>query len=586
MAIDPAWVRGLPPGALPKLAAEIRRFLVAGVAATGGHLGSNLGVVELTIALHRVFESPRDVLLFDTGHQAYVHKILTGRAPSFGSLRQAGGLSGYPLRAESAHDVIENSHASTGLSYADGLAKAFALRGERDRRVVVVVGDGALTGGLAWEALNNLGAAPHRPVMVVLNDNGRSYAPTAGALPRHLAKLRAMAGACDGPALPPRSLFEALGFAYVGPFDGHDVSTLEAGFRRAAALDRPVVVHCITQKGRGYPPAEEDEADHLHTVGAFDPASGPLTDPGLTWTDVFGAELAAIGLERPDVVAVTAAMAGPAGLGRFAARFPDRVFDVGIAEAHAVTSAAGLALGGLHPVVAIYAPFLGRAFDQLLMDVALHRLPVTIVCDRAGVTGPDGPSHHGMWDASVLPVVPGLRVAAPRDPGALRGLLREAVADGDHPTLLRYPKARAGPSTAALARVGRGDLLVRAPGAGVLLVGVGPMAGVSVGAAGILAGAGVACDVVDPRWIAPVEPDLVGLAGTYPLVVAVEDTTCVGALGGRLGQALADTGSSARVVTLALPPSFLPHASRAELLHGYGLDAGGIAAAVLDRLAR
>jgi 1-deoxy-D-xylulose-5-phosphate synthase len=555
---------------LMKLAAELRAVLVDKVRRTGGHLGPNLGAVELTIALHRVFRSPADVLLFDTGHQAYVHKLLTGRG--FDDLRQAGGLSGYPSRAESPHDVIENSHASTALSYADGLAKSFAIKGTYDRRVVAVVGDGALTGGMAWEALNNLGAAPARPVVVVLNDNGRSYAPTVGGLAEHLAALRA------GPSRA--NLFTALGFSYVGPVDGHDVVALEEAFRSAAALGRPVVVHCLTEKGKGYPPAEEDDADRMHAVS---PASSA---GGRSWTSVFAESIVAIGEDRPDVVCLTAAMALPAGLGRFAERFPARTFDVGIAEQHAVTSAAGLAMGGLHPVVAIYATFLSRAFDQVLMDVALHRLGVTFVLDRAGVTGPDGASHHGMWDASVLPVVPGLRLAAPRDPATLRELLREAVAVQDAPTVLRYPKAKAGPDIPAVRRTDGYDVLREEPEAPVLLVAVGPLAGACLAAADELARHDVPVMVVDPRWTMPLHPGLLRLAAGFPLVLAVEDTTATGALGARLAQALAATGEPTCVATFALPNSFLPHASREEILRAHGLDGSGIAGTVLKRLDR
>jgi 1-deoxy-D-xylulose-5-phosphate synthase len=581
----PADLRRLSPPQLLALAAEIRTFLVEQVSRTGGHLGPNLGVVELTIALHRVFDSPRDVLLFDTGHQAYVHKMLTGRCADFESLRQAGGLSGYPSRAESAHDVIENSHASTALSYADGLAKAFALRGT-DRRVVALVGDGALTGGMCWEALNNLGAAPRRPVVVVLNDNGRSYAPTVGGIARHLAELRDSGGV--GP-----TLFEDLGLAYLGPVDGHDVAAVETALRRAAALGRPVVVHCVTRKGAGYEPAESHEGDRLHAVDAARPLGAPRPAGPATWTAVFGEEIAAIGADRPDVVCLTAAMLLPTGLGAFAARYPERVFDVGIAEQHAVTSAAGLALGGLHPVVAVYATFLGRAFDQVLTDVAMHRLPVTFVLDRAGVTGPDGPSHHGMWDASVLPVVPGLRVAAPRDPASLRELLREAVDVADGPTAIRYPKAAAGPDLPALRRTGRCDVLREDPAARVLLVAVGPLAAPCLAAAADLAAQGVPVTVVDPRWIAPLDPALVKLAGAHRLVLAVEDTATTGALGARLAQALAAAetgdppgGADTRVATFALPTAFLPHGRREDILRAHGLDAAGIATTVLKRLAR
>ncbi|HEX8758933.1 MAG TPA: 1-deoxy-D-xylulose-5-phosphate synthase [Pseudonocardiaceae bacterium] len=575
----PADLKELSTATLGVLATEIRAFLIDKVSDAGGHLGPNLGVVELTIAAHRVFDSPRDVLLFDTGHQAYVHKILTGRCAEFGSLRQAGGLSGYPSQAESVHDVIENSHASTALSYADGLAKAFALRGDASRRVVAIVGDGALTGGMCWEALNNIGAATERPVIIVLNDNGRSYSPTVGGLARHLAELRQS-------GVKRHTLFEDLGLAYLGPFDGHDVTDVENALRRADRLRRPVVVHCVTRKGRGYPPAEQDEADCLHTVGVSDPHTGrPRFVGERTWTSVFADEITAIGSDRDDVVCLTAAMRHPTGLDGFATRFPHRAFDVGIAEQHAVTCAAGLAIAGLHPVVALYSTFASRAFDQLLMDVALHRLPVTLVLDRAGVTGPDGPSHHGMWDASVLPVVPGLRLAAPRDCARLRELLREAVDTTDGPTVIRYPKASAGPDIPAIGRIGQSDVLRDDPAAVGLLVAVGPLAGPCLAAAEELAAHDVPVTVIDPRWIAPLDPALLTLAGSHRLVLTVEDTTTTGALGARIAQALATAGADTCAATFALPPGFLPHASRDQILHAHGLDAIGITTAVLKRLA-
>ena len=575
----PTDLKGLSSTALAVLAQEIRTFLIDKVSSVGGHLGPNLGVVELTIAAHRVFDSPHDVLLFDTGHQAYVHKILTGRSAEFDFLRQAGGLSGYPSRVESVHDVIENSHASTALSYADGLAKAFALRGDADRRVLAIVGDGALTGGMCWEALNNIGAAPDRPVIIVLNDNGRSYSPTVGAFARHLAELR------DRDAHR-HTLFDDLGLAYLGPVDGHDITGVESALRRAATLRRPVVVHCVTRKGNGYPPAEQDETDCMHTVGVIDPRTGRPSSAGKpTWTSVFAQEIVAIGGERTDVVCVTAAMLHPTGLSGFATRFPHRVFDVGIAEQHAVTSAAGLAIGGFHPVVALYATFAGRAFDQLLTDVALHQLPVTVVLDRAGITGPDGPSHHGMWDASVLPVVPGLRLAAPRDCTQLRELLREAVAVTDGPTVIRYPKATVGPDIPATGRVGQCDTLRDDPAAVGLLIAVGPMALPCLAAAAELTAHGVPVTVIDPRWIAPLDPALVKLAATYRLVLTVEDATTTGALGARIAQALAAAGADSCAATFALPPRFLPHASRDQILRAHGLDGAGIATAVLKRLA-
>lgn len=569
----PADLAGLSSVELSDLAAEVRAFLVDRVGATGGHLGPNLGAVELTIALHRVFRSPYDVLLFDTGHQSYVHKLFTGRQDGFAALRRLGGVSGYPSRTESPHDVVENSHASTALSYADGLAKAFALRGTADRRVVAVVGDGALTGGMCWEALNNLGAAPDRPVVVVLNDNTRSYDPTVGALAGHLRTLR------TGPTAG--NLFTDLGLAYLGPVDGHDLAALESVLTMARDLHRPVVVHCVTEKGRGHPPAETDERDRQHTIGPRTAAPGDES-----WTSVFASTIEQLGAERPDLVCLTAAMTHPTGLGPFARRFPERVFDVGIAEQHAVTSAAGLAMGGLHPVVAVYATFLSRAFDQVLMDVALHRLGVTFVLDRAGVTGPDGASHHGMWDASILPVVPGLRIAAPRDPARLAELLRAAVAVRDAPTVVRYPKANVGPDIPSVRRFGGCDLLREHPDAEVLLVAVGSLAGVCLDAADELATHDVPVTVVDPQWTAPLDPCLLKLSAAHRLVLAVEDTTVTGALGGRLAQALAATGEPTCVATFALPGAFLPHASRAEILRAHGLDASGITTTVLKRLSR
>jgi 1-deoxy-D-xylulose-5-phosphate synthase len=567
-------LRALPAAQLPEAARHIRDYLVATVARTGGHLGPNLGVVELTMAVHRVFDSPRDRVLFDTGHQAYVHKLLTGRWDALGSLRQAGGLSGYPCRAESPHDLVENSHASTALAYADGLAKGHALAGE-DRHVVAVVGDGALTGGMAWEALNNLGASS-RPVVVVLNDNGRSYAPTVGGLAAHLARLRQRAPGGAG-----STVFENLGLAYLGPVDGHDPAALERALCQARALRRPVVVHCVTVKGRGYPPAEADHAERMHTIKTIDPATGrPAGPASIGWTEVFGEELCAIAADRPDVVAVTAAMPGPTGLAPFVSRYPDRFFDVGIAEQHAVTSAAGLAMAGFHPVVAIYATFLTRAVDQVLTDVALHRLPVTLVLDRAGITGPDGASHHGMWDTSILAAVPGLRVAAPRDPARLRRLLREAVAS-DGPAVVRYPKASAGPDIPAIRQYCGVDILARY-GRDALLVATGAMAGPCVAAARWLDGHGVRVTVADPGWVMPPDPALVTLAGQHRVVLAVEDAARVGGAGTALAQACADAQVTTPVHTLGLPTAFITHGERAGLLAAAGLDAPGIAGRILD----
>jgi 1-deoxy-D-xylulose-5-phosphate synthase len=559
----PSDVRALPPAALPELAAEIRQLLVETVPRTGGHLGPNLGVVELTIALHRIFESPYDVILWDTGHEAYVHKLLTGRREEFGRLRTAGGPSGYPRRAESAHDVVENSHASTALSYADGLAKAFALTGRGDRAVVAVVGDGALTGGMCWEALNNIGGAPERPVIVVLNDNGRSYSPTVGGLARHLAGLRS--GEEHG------SVFERLGFAYLGPVDGHDVTSVERALEVARAARRPVVVHCVTAKGKGHAPAELDELDHLHTVP---PAGGRS---GRTWTAELAAEMVSIGRERPDVVAVTAAMLHPTGLSRFAAAYPDRVFDVGIAEQHGVTSAAGLAMAGLRPVVCLYATFLTRAVDQVLMDVAMHRLPVTFVLDRAGITGEDGPSHHGMWDLSLLGAVPGLRMGAPRDGTRLRALLRVAVSDGDHrgPTALRFPKGTLPPDLPACGTMGTAEILFRRGRGGTLIVAVGSCAHAAVAAAEAMGRHGDVA-VVDPGWLLPVDPLLACAAAEFREVLTIEDHGGRGGYGDALARALRDLGCVTPVRNADLGVDFIQHGSRADLLHSHGLDAQGI----------
>jgi 1-deoxy-D-xylulose-5-phosphate synthase len=568
---SPADLRRLRAADLRGLADEIRDQLVRRVSRTGGHLGPNLGVVELTIALHRVFASPRDVIVWDTGHQTYVHKMLTGRLDRFDTLRQAGGLSGYPSRAESEHDVIENSHASTALSYADGLAKAFALTGCAERRVVAVVGDGAMTGGMCWEALNNIAAAPHRPVVIVLNDNGRSYEPTAGSLAVHLRALRA--GTARG------NVFEDLGFAYLGPVDGAEVTVVEGALRTAAVLQHPVVVHCITSKGAGYAPAEQDEADRLHTISPATPATDAIRGPA--WTDVFGEELVAIASERPDVVAVTAAMLRPTGLFPLACRFPDRVFDVGIAEQHAVASAAGLAAAGLHPVVAIYSTFLNRAFDQVLMDAALHRAPITFVLDRAGITGPDGPSHHGMWDVALFGLVPGVRVAAPRGAEQLRTLLRECVAHRAGPTMLRFPRGRSGKAIQARGRLGTAELLTE-PDAGseVLLLPVGPLAVAALEASRRLRKLGIEAAVVDPRWISPVDQELVRFADQHRLVVTIEDNALPGGFGDALARALRATKLRPELLTLGLPGDFVPAGERDELLRAHGLDADEISLAV------
>jgi len=600
-------LKRMGPEELAKLAAEIREFLVDTVCRTGGHLGPNLGAVELTLALHRVFDSPRDAIVFDTGHQSYVHKLVTGRRAGFELLKKRGGLSGYPSRLESEHDLVENSHASTALSYADGLAKAFALTGRR-RHVVAVVGDGALTGGMCWEALNNIATGTDRPIVIVVNDNGRSYSPTIGGLAEHLASLR-LAPQYErtllrgkqalqrtpvvGPAiyagmhaaklaikdaLSPQMMFSDLKLKYLGPVDGHDTQAVESALRKAKAFGGPVIVHAVTRKGNGYQHAENHEADQMHAIGRIDRRTGePAGAGGTTWTSVFSDELVRIGAQRQDVVAITAAMLGPTGLDAFAEAFPQRCYDVGIAEQHALTSAAGLAMGGLHPVVAVYSTFLNRAFDQLLMDVALHNQPVTVVLDRAGVTGDDGPSHNGMWDLSILGVVPGIRIAAPRDAGSLREQLNEAVAVTDGPTVLRFPKGRAPEPVPALQRIGGVDVLRRHGGQDVLLLGVGAFVGLALAAADRLADHGIGCTVVDPRWVMPVPAVLVDLAGAHRLVVTVEDGGRHGGFGWALAAALRDAGVGTPLRDLGIPQRFLDHGSRADVLAELGLTAQDVA---------
>ena len=574
----PADLQRLSQDELTELAGEIRQFLIHKVAATGGHLGPNLGVVELTLALHRVFESPHDPIIFDTGHQAYVHKMLTGRSGDFDTLRSKGGLSGYPSRAESDHDWVESSHASSALSYADGLAKAFELTGQRNRHVVAVVGDGALTGGMCWEALNNIAAA-RRPVVIVVNDNGRSYAPTIGGLAEHLAGLRLQPGyermlesgrsavraipligeVCFQAmhsvkvgikdAVSPQAMFTDLGLKYVGPIDGHDEHAVENALRHARGYNRPVIVHVVTRKGMGYAPAENDEAEQMHACGVIDPKTGLATKvaaPG--WTSVFSDALIAYGEARRDIVAIT--------------------------EQHAVTSAAGLAMGGLHPVVAIYSTFLNRAFDQVVMDVALHKLPVTLVLDRAGITGNDGASHNGMWDLSILNVVPGMRVAAPRDGARLREELGEALEVNDGPTAIRFPKGEVGEDIPALDRVGGVDVLAR-PTAGlaedVLLVGVGPFAAMALKVADRLRKQGIGVTVVDPRWVLPVPDAVARMARAHKLVVTLEDSGVRGGVGSAVSAALRAHDIDVPCRDVGVPQRFLDHASRAEVLHDVGL---------------
>lgn len=618
---------------MEELAQEIRDFLISNVSQTGGHLGPNLGVVELTLAIHRIFDSPRDSVVFDTGHQSYVHKLVTGRH-DFSTLRQQGGLSGYPERAESEHDIVQSSHASSSLSWADGIARAHQLRGEDDRYVVAVIGDGALTGGMTWEAINNIAADKDRKVVIVVNDNGRSYAPTVGGFADYLASLRpaidhvrthkkyeasmywgkkrlqdgnaagrfvykslhaAKKGVKDWWA--PQGLFDDLGMKYVGPVDGHDEKAMEAALQLAKNYAGPVIVHAFTEKGRGYAPARADEDDQFHAVGVINPETGrALTAAsGKSWTSVFGEEITKIAEEREDIVAITGAMLLPMGLAGFAAKYPDRVIDVGIAEQHAVTMAAGMAFGGMHPVVAIYATFLNRAFDQLLMDVALHQAGVTIVLDRAGVTGPDGPSHHGMWDMSMLQIVPGLHLAAPRDAERLREELREAVAISDAPSVVRYSKGQVGPEIVALERLYDGvDVLARSahdmPGAGVdpqpdvLIVSVGAMSELSLDVANRIGAQGISSTVVDPRWVLPVPRSIVQLASQHRIVIVVEDGVRAGGVGSRIRQELRAAGIDTALNEVGLPVEFLAHGTRGEVLERVGLTAQRVAQDVVEQV--
>ncbi|GAB3083838.1 MULTISPECIES: 1-deoxy-D-xylulose-5-phosphate synthase [unclassified Phycicoccus] len=613
---SPADLKALPAPQVAELAREIRAFLVESVSKTGGHLGPNLGVVELTIALHRVFDSPRDTIVFDTGHQSYVHKLLTGRH-DFSKLKKQGGLSGYPSRAESEHDVVENSHASTALSWADGIAKARRLKGERGRHTVAVIGDGALTGGMAWEAINNIAADKDLPLTIIVNDNERSYAPTIGGLADHLATLRTTRGyerfldwgkntlhrtPVVGGAMyetlhgmkkgikdivAPQGMFEDLGLKYLGPVDGHDEPALESALRKARAFGGPVLVHVITQKGRGYQPAVNDDADQFHSVGKINPETGlPFEVSGRIWTDEFNDEMVALGAERPDLVALTAAMLIPVGLDGFAAAYPDRVFDVGIAEQHATTMASGLAFAGLHPVVAVYATFLNRAFDQLLMDAALHKAGITFVLDRAGVTGSDGASHNGMWDMAIASIVPGLRLAAPRDGQQVRMQLREAVDVADAPTVIRFPKGDVGDPVPAVRQVGSLDVLheTSTEACDLLVVGVGAFAALSVDVAGKLEAQGLRVTAVDPRWVLPVSDDLVELARTAGAVAVVEDNLVTSGVGVAVTVALRDAGLDVPVHLHGIPKTFLDHASRGQLLDELGLTADAVATSLATRL--
>jgi 1-deoxy-D-xylulose-5-phosphate synthase len=595
---------------LEELAREIREVLVASVSKTGGHLGPNLGVVELTIAIHRVFDSPRDPIIFDTGHQSYVHKLLTGRQ-DFSTLRQTGGLAGYPQRSESEHDVVESSHASSSLSWADGISKAFEMTGQGDRHVVAVVGDGALTGGMTWEALNNISDDNTRNLVVVVNDNGRSYAPTIGGMARFLNSVRTKQSyrtlhlrsrsAFDRLGSPGRAfyrgvrgglhgflsrfsgneaLYSNLEIKYIGPIDGHDERAVEEALRQAKSYGAPVIVHTITDKGRGYEPARRDVADQFHAVGQIDPETGESMEKASapSWTGVFADELVSLAERDERLVGITAAMLRPTGLHRMAERFPARVFDVGIAEQHAATSAAGLAFGGLHPVVAVYATFINRAFDQVLMDVALHKAGVTFVLDRAGVTGPDGPSHHGVWDLSILQVVPGIRIAAPRDSVRLAEELGEAVQVEDGPTVLRFPKGSVGTEYDAVRRTDDGvDVLVESERRDVLIVTVGPMAGVGLEVAERLGAQGIGATVVDPRWVVPVPRSVVELSADYRIVVSIEDGIRVGGIGTRIRQDLREAGVDTAVTEVGLPDEFLDHGSRGDILERVGLTPQHIA---------
>ncbi|WP_445154583.1 1-deoxy-D-xylulose-5-phosphate synthase [Arthrobacter sp. Hor0625] len=613
---NPQDLSKLSQAQLDQLAAEVREFLIGNVSQTGGHLGPNLGVVELTIAVHRIFDSPRDSIVFDTGHQSYVHKLLTGRQ-DFSTLRQQGGLSGYPDRGESEHDIVESSHASSSLSWADGISRARQLTGDGDRYVIAVVGDGALTGGMAWEAINNIAADKKRRVVIVVNDNGRSYAPTVGGVADYLASLRptidslraapAYEGALDwwkkrlqngGPAgqftykslhamkkgikdwWAPQGMFEDLGMKYIGPVDGHNLQAMENALATAKNYAGPVIVHAMTEKGHGYAPARAHEADQFHAVGIIDPETGEPTEAGgaKSWTSVFADEIAEIADERKDIVGITGAMLIPVGLHKFAARHPERVFDVGIAEQHALTSAAGMAFGGLHPVVAVYATFLNRAFDQLLMDVALHKAGVTVVLDRAGVTGPDGASHHGMWDMAMVQIVPGLHLAAPRDATRLREELREAVAVEDAPTVIRYSKGTVGAEVEALERLSDGvDVLARRPAGSsendVLIVSVGAMSELALDVSNRLGAQGISSTVVDPRWVLPVPQSVVALASHHRLVICIEDGVRAGGVGSRIRQEMRAAGVDTALNEVGLPVEFLDHGSRNQVLERVGLTA-------------
>jgi 1-deoxy-D-xylulose-5-phosphate synthase len=610
---SPADLAALSHENLIELSAEIRALLIEKVSKTGGHLGPNLGVVELTVAIHRVFESPKDVIVFDTGHQSYVHKMLTGRGGAFDSLRQRGGISGYPNRKESEHDVIENSHASTALSWGDGISRGFSLQGATDRHVVVVVGDGALTGGMSWEALNNIAPEQKRNLIIVINDNERSYSPTIGGVATYLSTLRVTSGyekfldwgkevlhktpvvgmpiyeTLHGmkkgikDIVAPQGMFEDLGLKYLGPIDGHDIAAMERALRQAKEYGAPILVHAITEKGKGHKPAVADEAEKFHAVGVIDPESGePLAKSGTSWTKVFAQELVEIGKTREDIVAITAAMLGPTGLDQFQAAYPERTIDVGIAEQHAVTSAAGLAFTGLHPVVAVYSTFLNRAFDQLLLDVALHKAGVTFVLDRSGITGDDGPSHHGIWDLALTGIVPTMHVAAPRDGARLKELLREAVEISDAPSMVRFPKGAVQEDIPAFERRDGIDVLYRGESADVLMISVGAMAAIAVEAASSAYREGVGVTVIDPRWVKPLPESLVRMAERYKSVVVLEDGIRHAGIGSSISEMFRDAGVLIPLHSIGVPLEFIEHSKRGEIMNDIGITAQNISRSVVE----
>jgi 1-deoxy-D-xylulose-5-phosphate synthase len=603
----PADLAKLSYSALNELSAEIRDFLIEKVSKSGGHLGPNLGVVELTITIHRIFESPKDTIIFDTGHQTYVHKLLTGRISGFDKLRQRGGVSGYPNRSESEHDVVENSHASTALSWSDGVARGNLIKGDLDKTVVCVVGDGALTGGMSWEALNNIASSDELKLVIVVNDNERSYSPTVGGLATYLSTLRTTSGyekfldwgkgvlektpVVGGPIyetlhgvkkgikdiVAPQGMFEDLGLKYLGPIDGHNIEAMENALLQAKNFGAPVLVHVITEKGRGHAPAINDSAEKFHAVGVVNPETGaPVAKSAPNWTSVFSDEICEIGAKREDVVAITAAMLGPTGLDKFAEKFPKRAFDVGIAEQHATTSAAGLAFTGLHPVVAIYSTFLNRAFDQLLLDVALHKAGVTFVLDRAGITGDDGPSHHGIWDLALTGIVPTLHVAAPRDGAILRETLNEALNISDAPSLIRFPKGPVGPDIPAFERRDGIDVLYRGESADVLLVSVGAMAKICVEAASQAYREGVGVTVIDPRWVKPLPQSLLTMAQRYKSVVVVEDGIRHGGIASTISEMFRDAELDVPIHSIGVPLEFIEHSKRGEIMSDLGITAQNI----------